>query len=603
MKNKIFDMMSGLSVKDAELFSGEIENAVSSLSNEGDEQTERILSSLMKKAGFGVVGIIADTRTGLPHTEPEEEQEPQPSPKVKRSLLPVGIFAAAAAAVLLIIGMGSLGDKDEDIDVDLEPVAPASTDENEGNGGSTMDQVKWAVIDEYENDPEGALYNFFTSDITVGGKKLTLPLTVGELKKYAVLHSVTPYDGTRCALSFNDKQSGLPCLTAYINSAQPKDESCIKEIFVGKEHTADSVLLGSVNVGMDITSFTEEYENNECSKFYSIDGDELTSFCVKNKLGYYIDFEFKNNKLAAIRLVMREGGGDADSERMIQTDKTETTSYAELELHDNEIPVYTQAQADSLIDKGIAEYEKSGKRFIDTQKYVSEIENGTLDMNSLEAKSYIYHMMLNSIDYFTAAEGDMVYSMSNGEGAVYEFATDMQSGNSYERVWNSQAYSERYVTGEMLYEVDPDTKTYTTMHCTKAPDYVLNDGDRKIMTDTGEGITYNRNDLTNLGVAGNSCLFPQQYAAKYLFDFDKWSVDRIGDGFGRTAAYITGDGFDMKIDLNTGIMLSFSKLDGQGQSTGFILVNHLKIDSDIKVKTFDNNSGYTLETKSIPNPV
>lgn len=268
---------------------------------------------------------------------------------------------------------------------------------------------------------------------------------------------------------------------------------------------------------------------------------------------------------------------------------------SELELHSDQKPVYSWRKADSLVEKGTREYKRSGRSYIDAKKYAERIINGQTDLNSLEAKSYIYHQMLNSIDYFSNAEGSFTFMLgSSSLPADIQFQTDMKKGTSYERLCQ-QGYpaSEFFVENSIRYSVHGKFQLIEKDFIAEPLEFEISDNDRVVLLDDGENLTLNRNDLTNLAFSSNNCLFPQQYATCDLSDFENWSVTGISQVLDRTCITLKGKNDDKKysytytIDLNTGIMVEYEEFDNSGTLTGYIRVNELSVDKGVDVKAFD----------------
>ena len=268
------------------------------------------------------------------------------------------------------------------------------------------------------------------------------------------------------------------------------------------------------------------------------------------------------------------------------------TKTAELEAHTDQKPVYSMTEADALINKGTREYNRSGRSIIDAKKYAESIIDGRTDLNSLEAKSFVYHQMLNSIDYFTAAEGSYTLKLGEAQPVDIKFQTDMEKGISYE--WGRQEGRqefEHYVEDGVKYSVNGNFKTIRKTYIAQSVEYEISDNDRVVQLDNGENLTVLRDDTTNLDFSGNNCLFPQQYAMTDLFDFERWSVTGITQEFDRPCVTIEAEGdnvhYNYTVDLFTGIMVKYEKHDNSGTLTEYIIVKYLTVDGDIKVKPYD----------------
>ena len=510
----------------------------------------------------------------------------------------MGFIAAVAVMAIAFVGITHIGDKKG-----VENTSSLS-------GEAVNDRLKTTDGDTDEQ------FDQLMQTLTVCGERVSLPITVGRLKEIADVYNIQPCGQTGALMVFKDKTSGEICFIAYTGNPMPLDEHIVKEIYVGSGYAEGAVTLDGKYVGMQSSELISKTVTR-FGEFYLHSVYNAPTHCtITNKLGYYVDFEIEGSKIAALRIVLKEAGADTENAEQINAGSVKNTiNIKELELHTSERPVYTYEEAQKLIDRGVIKYERAGRKLVDTDKYVSGIKDGSIDKNSLEGKSYIYHMMLNSIDYFNSAEGKMTYAFRPNmfdwygayeapfEGIDYEFQTDMQKGSSYERVSRSgEDMSVYYVSDLNTYIVDPQNGTYRTAYCGEPVEFIISDNDRfvTVIDDTGEQspLSNNRNDLTHLGVAGSSCLFPQSYAIKYLFDFDSWSAVEITEKLGRECVYIEGtrseQRFNMTVDLKTGIMLECNELDDNGSVTDYVRTNEINIDEDIKVKEFDK-SKYSLE--------
>jgi len=284
---------------------------------------------------------------------------------------------------------------------------------------------------------------------------------------------------------------------------------------------------------------------------------------------------------------------------MVTDEKDDLNTINLLELHINMPPVYTVEQVDALIDNGIDEYKRNQREKISVDNYISKLKEQKYDSNSPELKTYIYHMMLNSVDYYNNAEGSMTYAMNLKSPIDIYFQTDIAKGLSYEKETEfNKPVNEFYVSDKMLYTIDLTTQKYTEQVCASTVEFIISDNERVVMLDNGEKMSISRNDITNLGVSGNSCLFPQSYAMSYLCDFDNWKLGKIVDSLGRKCVEVVGKNqnqyFIMLVDIDTGIMMKHEVYDESDNLTAYVKVNSISIDSDLKVFEFDKNQ-YIME--------
>lgn len=273
--------------------------------------------------------------------------------------------------------------------------------------------------------------------------------------------------------------------------------------------------------------------------------------------------------------------------------KTESNvQYAELELHNNEKQICTMEQVDAIIENGFAHFKQSGRKTINKDHYIEIIHHGNRSENDLEIKSFLYHMMLNSIDYFNSAEGSMTYAIPKESPVEIDFQTDIALQECYESDRECDEEIEKlYVSDGITHRIDHKNKNYKNTRLAIPAEFVVNDNSRTMLLDNGEAMTLNRNDLTNLGIAGSSCLFPQLYAVKFLSNFDSWYFSKTQDYLKRECIKIKGNynenHFEMIIDVNTGILLGYEVYNNAGELKGYVKTSELEIDTPVKVRHFD----------------
>ncbi|MCC8135856.1 MAG: hypothetical protein LIO40_04170, partial [Ruminococcus sp.] len=211
--------------------------------------------------------------------------------------------------------------------------------------------------------------------------------------------------------------------------------------------------------------------------------------------------------------------------------------------------------------------------------------SGASDIDLLEYKSYIYHMMLNSVDYFNNAQGEMVYAMNFDSPIEIEFQTDIDEQCSYECLTqNGEIVEINFVEDNVAYTVDAINCTYVSYSQGDVIEFSISDNDRFVMLDSGETLAVNRNDLTNLATAGKSCLFTPSYAMSYLSDFSSWNISGMENLCGRDCVIVdgtaNGNPFTMWIDVNTGILMKYGDIEG------YVQVDSIAIDENIEVNSF-----------------
>lgn len=299
--------------------------------------------------------------------------------------------------------------------------------------------------------------------------------------------------------------------------------------------------------------------------------------------------------------------------------------YAELELHTNTIPVRSIEETQALVDAARAEYKQNPRSsVIDTAPYIATFMEPTGDpqaaqewrerINSLEYKSYLYHMMLNSKDYFETARGTMIEAigmrdMECGEEYI-EFELDQRTQRTYECTWRNDAiFKERFAGDGAEFEIGGNDKKYHGYNYRLGSDFVISDNERAYSSGSDMLFVIKRPSLIGLGFSGGACLLPQGYA-DYLCDFNDWDIVGTEEMLGRTCADILGthcgNTFRIYLDVATGIMMKFERYQyneesGDEELTDFTELRSLEVDTDFEVKRF-NPDGYTPANDNVPVP-
>lgn len=277
-------------------------------------------------------------------------------------------------------------------------------------------------------------------------------------------------------------------------------------------------------------------------------------------------------------------------------------NYVPLELH--EPPrTGTADEAEAVRIAGQQRFIENGSKpaVIDKQIYIDKYfsADSDADYNDLEAKSYLYHMMLNSIDYFRTAEGTMNYAIPVGE-TEDSFQLDLVNGISYERQDSpGQNTCEIFLADDTEYIVYSETKTYMTrenpMLTNLQNDLIVSDNERAWVDENGESFCITRPVSLSPGICGG-CLFPQVYAMSVLGNFEKWQVTGTEIRLDRNCAVLEGSfqevSFRLSTDVETGILLSYETFDPDGTRNGYFELTSLTVDEEIDVKHFDPE-GYT----------
>ena len=264
----------------------------------------------------------------------------------------------------------------------------------------------------------------------------------------------------------------------------------------------------------------------------------------------------------------------------------------ELEIHNNTRPVYSMDEANALIENGTHDYyANGGRKMIDVPAYAEKLLSGN-EINSLENKSFIYHMMLNSVDYFSTAEGSLAYTIE-GTSTNAEFSTNIAESYAYEIQESNGSTIETYVFDGMNYTVT-NNSDYDVSYWSEPVDFNISDNERIVTLDEGGSLAINRPDLTHLPMSSSCCLFPQSYAMSRMSDFDTWNITGCEDFLQQKCAIIEGSfnngNFIMYVDINHGSMLKYEEYSWDGTMTDYVEATSLEYDSEVEKVIFDENS-------------
>lgn len=224
--------------------------------------------------------------------------------------------------------------------------------------------------------------------------------------------------------------------------------------------------------------------------------------------------------------------------------------------------------------------------------------------NISNPKAAIYNRMLNTIDYFNALSATMETSMLNNEIATVEYNTNINSGESYQKVSvGEKTMTETYGRNDSMINVNNTSGQYLVMQGQMfgrddAPYIPL---EKRIVTeDDGMPCYYYRKNITNCSYASYS-IFPQEFTFSYLKDFELWDItDDNADYLGRKCVKIEGvpssyiaekhniDNFTMIVDSQTGILMQFTGTK-DGEVSRYMKITDISLESNSSIKHFNAN--------------
>ena len=290
--------------------------------------------------------------------------------------------------------------------------------------------------------------------------------------------------------------------------------------------------------------------------------------------------------------------------------------FGELQLHENIIY--------SSFDEALAAYEEmvnqrsnGAYKFkkVDVEKYSDRIlkASDNDELNTLENKSYIFHLMLNSSRYFDTAELTYTY---NGHD-------DKESWSKTEHCLADNR--DRYIYVDYTFDegTDHDNRTICMYDGTwinadnNSKTYFVSEDDASFSMnmyipdnlryfchyDEGAINLYAAETDVVFGQLGMDCLYPTtNYMQEYrsMNDFDTWRIDRTEELLGRQCAVIKIDYeyyiAEKHVDLKTGIVLKSADNQVEYNKISEINVTSIEIDKPLDYIYFDR-TGYTDTTE------
>ena len=296
-----------------------------------------------------------------------------------------------------------------------------------------------------------------------------------------------------------------------------------------------------------------------------------------------------------------------------------------VELHSANYPYYTKEQILDIIRAGNADYAANGPRLIDRSIYIGMIHDAknTSELNTLEIKSYIYHMMLNTTDYFTTASGT-VYRDITDEGPYINhthsetsFAIDTDRDISKWTIKNSDCDDSIFSANRKQYLIGYAPEKESTVIsvqslpaiAVKMEDFRYTGGDplaaevHNISTNDryfntpDPSVNYQKNytarilnnTVGSLGL-GEQCLEPGTEAIDYLPNFVEWEITGTDTVAGRECVVISNSpeyassfsAWTFYVDIEYGFLMKQVSVYDYGDYTETITVetSGLSIGSD-----------------------
>ncbi|MCR4794778.1 MAG: DUF4330 domain-containing protein [Ruminococcus sp.] len=284
------------------------------------------------------------------------------------------------------------------------------------------------------------------------------------------------------------------------------------------------------------------------------------------------------------------------------------SEFAELQLHEM-IVLHSDKELDEYYDK-INDAKKEGVykfKKVDVDKYVDQIlaAKNSDELNTLENKSFLYHIMINSSRYFDTAETKYVYLVNYPENR-YEGENVVDNRNYYSYLEESGYYHDHYSERLEIYDnkdyvsISQQYKRYFKRELTDEEllmmDSYLPDNYRVIFSDD-----YEDGYITPAleFVDSSAILCSHQFSYTLLANFDEWEIDGIEKILDRDCVHIFkkcelgSTNTELWLDIRTGLLLKGKEIyeDSDGAVDEFE-ITELKLNEPIQKREYDI-TGYT----------
>ena len=269
-----------------------------------------------------------------------------------------------------------------------------------------------------------------------------------------------------------------------------------------------------------------------------------------------------------------------------------------------EMNIFQKAAAEG---KSVSEVDSAGdfnytKPDIIADEIVQADSNQNVPEVFSDLKTDMYNKMLNSIDYLNRVKAVAVTNMIGEKESTITYHSDIDTGISYQSVMESdtvisETFSNILVGMTEVYHTEKTyVENYLPVYSREDTPYIPLE-ERIVEGEDGIPCYSYRRNITNCPLASYS-IVPQEIAFSYLKDFDLWTIENESSTYldrpcvvicGKPSPYISSkqqiDSFEMIVDKETGVLLSFS---GTYQDTSVIYskITHIDYEDQETIKSF-----------------
>ena len=265
--------------------------------------------------------------------------------------------------------------------------------------------------------------------------------------------------------------------------------------------------------------------------------------------------------------------------------------FIELQLHEAPHYAETYDEAKELADEHsiTIPWNKRHKYRVDTKHYAELLQSNGYDINSLEAKSYIYHMMLNSYLYYDTAKGTINFPYSNdlSHYTSVDFQDDFNKKEIYNKDSNySDIISEKFISNEKVIDKIYNGNNYTVIPNDWQYEIKLTEDNYRYIDVSPPDYSFSTYICNAFMGFEFNVLMPDQIALPWLMRFENWRIDSISERIGRTVAELSGvndkgNDFTLAVDIYTGILIEYT-VSSNGTVIDYLKTTDLQVDIPVE---------------------
>ena len=236
---------------------------------------------------------------------------------------------------------------------------------------------------------------------------------------------------------------------------------------------------------------------------------------------------------------------------------------------------------------------------VETDLEVIEVNEEFL--SSMSDKELIHYKMINAVDFFDAVEGEINQFGVYHDGTT-KFIVDNKNYKSLIKINLKDKNADRIYNNGKAIEKNNIDNTIRNIKILNEPDKwtELNKLKPK-QRYNGNGVFQSRNGDLFTGI--NACIYSNDNLSIYLKDYDGWNIDGSEEYVERVCTKISGkrdvvdrrtkaETFSALIDSETGVILKYDDIDGQGNIVGGFTTTYIKYNESYDPQLFEI-SNYT----------